>query len=99
MLARADRLSAKGPLITEESIIQNHKVLNQLEEFCKKIDEQVSLEPPFINGGDVMQILDIPQGRIVGEILMQTREKQLLGEIKSKDEAIKFATEIRSKLV
>lgn len=98
-LARSDRLSAKGPAITEESIIKNHMALNQLEKFCRKIDEQVSLEPPFINGGDVMEILGIPQGKIVGEILKQTREKQLLGEIQTRDEAIKFAKEIYSKLV
>ncbi|MBQ3101468.1 CCA tRNA nucleotidyltransferase [bacterium] len=95
-LARADRLSAKGPAITADSIEQNHNALSKLEEFCKQIDEQVALVPPFVNGEDIMTILDIPQGKIVGEILKELREKQLLGEIKSKDEAIDLARKICS---
>lgn len=97
-LARADRLSAKGPAITDESIEKNHKALLELKNFCIKIEEQARLEPPFLNGNEIMAEFSIPQGRIVGEILTTVREKQLLGEIKSKDEALAFAQKIYNEL-
>ncbi len=93
-LARADRLSAKGPAITEDSIIKNHKALDTLEAFCKNIEEQTKLEPPFLNGNELMSALSVPQGKLVGEILTVVREKQLLGEIKSKGEALILAQKI-----
>ncbi len=90
-LARADRLSAKGPAITNESIEKNYQALCELRNFCKKIEEQVEAVPAFLNGGDVMRLLSVPQGIIIGEILKNAYEKQLLGEIASKDEALEFA--------
>ena len=97
-LARADRLSAKGPAITEESIAKNHNALSELENFCKSIDEKAKLAPPYLNGEDIMSIFSIPQGKIVGKLLNAVREKQLLGELTSKDEAIRFAKEIYSEI-
>lgn len=98
-LARADRLSAKGPAITDESIVENHAALMKLEKFCREIDSKQKLAPPFLNGEDVKLIFSLPQGKIIGDILKNVREKQLLGEINSKEEAIELAGKIYKELV
>ncbi len=46
-----------------------------------------TLPNPLLNGEDVMKILNLKPGKKIGEILDQLREKQLAGEITTKEEA------------
>lgn len=90
ILAKADRLSARGEAITEEMVEENINGLNKLLDFYFVSLETLAPLPKLIDGHDVMQILNIKPSPLLGEILNALHEKQLDGEINTKDEAIKF---------
>lgn len=48
------------------------------------------LPPPLLDGNDLMSVLDIPSGPVVGLLLRRLREQQLLGLVKNKKQAVQF---------
>ncbi|MBR1616956.1 HD domain-containing protein [bacterium] len=89
-LARADRLSARGEEITEEMVQKNLEHLNSLLEFYNSIKNQIEKPKPLLNGKEIMELLNIPPSKKVGEILDNLLEVQLMGQIASKDEACEY---------
>ncbi|MCD6311514.1 MAG: glycosyltransferase [Elusimicrobia bacterium] len=56
----------------------------------KKIDR-----PPLLSGNDVMAELGISPGRLVGRIIDAVEEARASGNVKTKEEAVKYAEEIK----
>jgi tRNA nucleotidyltransferase/poly(A) polymerase len=48
------------------------------------------LPKPLLNGNEIMKEFNLQPGPKIGELLVGLREEQLLGRIKTKDEAIEF---------
>jgi tRNA nucleotidyltransferase/poly(A) polymerase len=63
---------------------------------------QLSVKPPpLINGSDIMNILNVSPGPLIGELLEVIREAQAVGEVETKDQAISLAKkwlEIRGRM-
>ncbi len=90
ILAKADRLSARGPLITDEIIMQNLSNLDRLLElYFNSLDELKPL-PKLLDGNEVIDILHIKQGPLLGKILNALHDAQLNGDVKSKEQAVEF---------
>ncbi len=49
-----------------------------------------NLASPFINGNDIIKILKLEPSPEIGKILRKARDKQLKGEIKSRQEALEY---------
>lgn len=95
LLAMADRLSARGPEITEKIIENNIRGLYLLlEKYKESLDTQESL-PKLLSGNEVMEILNIPRSPLVGKILGILKEAQISGDITDKNMAIIFIKEIK----
>lgn len=66
--------------------------LNEYEQIKKLYKHEIAhlklLPKKLISGEEIMKALKIPAGERVGEILMDIREKQLEGKIKTKKEAL-----------
>ena len=95
ILAKADRLSARGEVITDEMVESNIKSLDRLMAFYfASLNE---LKPPekLLNGDDIIQILNIQAGPKLGKIMQALHDEQLDGNIKTKDDAIKFIKSIK----
>ncbi len=90
LLALADRMSARGPEITGETIEKNIEGIYRLLEKYKESKEEVKNLPKLLTGKNVMEILDIPRGPYVGEILKKLKEEQISGNIASRKEAEEF---------
>ena len=90
ILAKADRLSAKGPDITEDIINTNINGLDNLLNFYLKEKDSLKPLPKLIDGFDIMKILNIKQSPLLGEVISALKEAQLNGEITSKEEAENF---------
>ena len=90
VLAKADRLSARGKDITEEIIEENLNGLDSLLSFYMSKKDTMQPLPKLIDGFDVMNIKKIKQSPVLGEILSAIKEAQLNGDISTKDEAIEF---------
>ncbi|OGI17245.1 MAG: hypothetical protein A2287_09340 [Candidatus Melainabacteria bacterium RIFOXYA12_FULL_32_12] len=91
LIAMADRLSARGPEITENIVNNNIKGLYWLLEKYKESLEKEEALPKLLSGHEVMEILDLPRGTEVGRVLKALKEAQISGDVNTKEEAINFA--------
>ena len=94
VLAQADRLSARGEKITDEIVYQNIKLLNELLSFYFQEKEKLKPLPKLLDGNEIMSILNIKASPILGKIILALQEEQLSENILTKEEAIKFVTEM-----
>ena len=94
ILAKADRLSARGEVITEEMVEANIKNLDKLLEFYFCSLETLKPLPKLLDGNDIMQILNIKPSPKLGEILNALHESQLNGDITTKEDAIEFIKQL-----
>ena len=94
ILAKADRLSARGEAITEEMVKENLEGLDKLLQFYLNEKDNLKPLPKLLDGFEVMQILNIPQSPKLGEILNELKEGQINGDIITKDDAIDFIKKI-----
>ena len=93
ILAKADRLSARGEVITEEMVENNMKALDRLMKFYFDSQEKLKPLPKLLDGNEVMKILNIKEGKVLGNILKSLKEAQLDGDINTKEEAFTFVQE------
>jgi putative nucleotidyltransferase with HDIG domain len=86
LLTLADKEASRGILsIQIDEVVENH-CLRILELFKEK---DIVHPPPFVTGHDVMA-LGYSSGPRVGQILNFIRQKQVEGEIKNREEALRF---------
>ncbi|MCI1273925.1 MAG: HD domain-containing protein [Clostridiaceae bacterium] len=90
VIAKADRLSARGPVITDEIVEKNISSLNKLLNFYNDNKDLLKPLPVLIDGNEIMSILNINPSKMLGKILDELHEKQLNGEILDKEHAILF---------
>ena len=90
ILAKADRLSARGEAITEEIVQKNLEGLDKLLDFYLEKRETMKPLPKLLDGLEIMQIKGIKQSPELGKIINALKEAQLNGDINTKDEAIEF---------
>ncbi len=95
VLAMADRLSARGPEITDKIVETNINSLKKLLDFY--IEKSSSLEPlpKLLDGKDIMAMLNITPSPKLGEILDALHEAQLAGDVLTRDDAILFVKNYR----
>ena len=90
ILAQADRLSARGPEITDQIVERNITSLNMLLSFYLEARETLKPLPKLLSGNDVMQILNIKPSKRLGEIMDALHEAQISGDVITKEHAIEF---------
>lgn len=90
LIAQADRLSARGPEITEDIVNETISALNNLLEFYLKAKETLKPLPKLLDGNEVMSILSIKPSPQLGKIMDALQEAQISGDILTKDEAVAF---------
>ena len=90
ILAKADRLSAKGPAITDDIINENINNLDKLLKYYIDIRDSLKPLPKLLTGNEIMELLHIEQSPILGKIISELRNEQFEGNISTKEEAIEF---------
>ncbi|HSA06597.1 MAG TPA: HD domain-containing protein [Candidatus Gastranaerophilales bacterium] len=95
LLALSDRLSARGPDITEELVEKNVSGIYTLLQKYKEAGEDIKNLPKLISGKEVMELLAIPRGKQVGNVLKALKEEQISGNINTKEEALDFVNRHR----
>ena len=90
ILAMADRLSARGEMVTEEMV--NHNITNLtklLNDYLITYKDMKPLEK-LIDGKEIMELLQIKQSPKLGEIIKALNEAQISSEVNTKEEAVEF---------
>ncbi len=90
ILAKADRLSARGVDITEEIVNANISGLDKLLDFYLSKKDSLAPLPKLIDGREIMEILNIKPSPKLGEIINAINEAQLNGDITIHDEAVNY---------
>ena len=89
-IAKADRLSARGVDVSDEMVKNNLQKLSDLQDlYLKSKDEMKPLEK-LLDGFEIMEILNIPQGERLGYIINELKEAQISGTVTNKSQAIEF---------
>ena len=91
-LASADRLSARGEVITDEIVNKNIGGLNALLNFYLSVRDELEPLPKLLSGEEIMELLNIKPSKELGKIVDSIKEAQLSGEIVTKEQAIAFIT-------
>lgn len=89
-LARADRLSAKGPAVTDDMVQVNLLNLEKLKEKYFEISPKLKEMPKLIDGNEIMEILNLKPSPKLKEIIDEIKELQLEGKVNNKEDAINF---------
>ena len=95
ILAKADRLSARGEEITDDVISANINGLDSLLNFYLAKKDTMKPLPKLVDGFEVMKIKGIKQSPLLGEILSALHEEQISGNINTKEEALDFVREYK----
>lgn len=94
ILAMADRLSARGPEITDEVVEHNINLLTTLMKFYLDVRETLKPLPIFLTGNDVMEILNIKPSPKLGKIMNSLHEAQLNGDVQTREQAVEFVQNV-----
>ncbi|MDD3238158.1 MAG: HD domain-containing protein [Candidatus Gastranaerophilales bacterium] len=95
-LAMADRLSARGVEITDEIVEKNISGLKNLLNIYMQTKEEIKPLPKLLNGKEIMELLKIPQSKVLGEIIKQLKEAQISGDVETREDAISFVKNINA---
>lgn len=96
IIAMADRLSARGPEITEEIVDNNIRGLSELLDFYLDKKSTLTPLPKLLDGKEIMQILNISQSPKLGKIINELKEAQISGDVTTKNDAINFINKWRN---
>lgn len=93
ILSMADQRSTCGPMTTKEDTEHHVKICRAiLRKYFDKLKEKPFVR--LVNGNDVMKYLKLPPSPLVGKILREIEEKQVLGKIQTKKDALELAKKI-----
>lgn len=95
ILAKADRLSARGPEITEDIVKNNLECLDSLLNYYLSIKDTLTPLPKLLTGDEIMGILNIKPSKQLGEIISKIEEAQISGDITTKQEALDFISNFK----
>ncbi len=90
ILAKADRLSARGPAISDDIVEENIRNLDNLLNYYLSIKDKLKPIPKLLTGNEIMELKHIQQSPLLGKIIKALQEEQLEGNITTKEEAINF---------
>lgn len=90
IIAKADRLSARGEDITDDMIQENINGLDRLLNFYLEKRDTMKPLPKLLDGLEIMKLLNIKASPKLGEIIDTLHEEQLSGNINTKEEAVEF---------
>lgn len=83
---------------SEEEMKALLETVSELESFRRNELTQERVRP-LLTGDEIMEILNLPQGRTVGEIKRRLEEAQMEGTVRERDEAVEFIKEVYEKLL
>ena len=90
LVSLADRYSAQGEMVTDEVNERHCKAADYLLDSFYNRTEIVVRPPQLIDGGTIMHELKIPPGPMIGHLLRQVAEAQVMGEVETEEAALEL---------
>lgn len=96
LLALADAIGLSDPPPDQARWESRVRVVKRLlEAYFDRRNEEV-MPTPLVSGEDLMQALDLDQGPLIGWLLEAIRQEQAQGTIRTREQALAFATRHQS---
>lgn len=92
----ADTLATYGVTLTQDVWLAELDAARQLLEAWYEAPQVAVTPPRIVTGDDIIQVLGIRPGRLVGQILAVIQEKQACGDISTRQQALDLAKELYS---
>ncbi|MGQ9546182.1 MAG: HD domain-containing protein [Dehalococcoidia bacterium] len=87
LLALADYLASRGPLVSMEEWTKNCQLINYI--LTEHERQQAKILPmKLIDGHDIMEAFDLAPGPLIGKLLAMVNEAYASGELSTKEEAL-----------
>lgn len=90
VLAKADRLSARGVDVTQQMVDANLNGLSTLLQFYLEKKSSLKPLPKLLDGKEIMDLKGIKQSPELGKIIKSLQEAQLNGEVNTREEAVSY---------
>lgn len=87
LLALADYLASRGPLVSKEEWSDHCRLISYILEEHQRQEAEV-LPVKLLTGYDIMERFAVPPGPLIGRLLARVREAQAGGELGTRDEAL-----------
>jgi tRNA nucleotidyltransferase/poly(A) polymerase len=94
LIAKADRLSARGEAVTDEMVEDNISSLDKLLNYYLEVKDTLAPLPKLLDGNEVMKILNITPSKQLGVIMEELKEAQISGSVVTKEDAVSFVKNI-----
>jgi poly(A) polymerase len=91
LLGLAHYLGVYGSELVQSEWLKRVEIAIQLLSAYFDLHDVVVQPPTLVNGNDLMNDLNIPPSRLLGQTLDAIREAQVLGQVKTREEALAFA--------
>lgn len=99
LLYLADHLATWGPNLRPARWRRRVELVNSmLTDYYQRREEVIS-PPQLLDGHDLMREFGLEEGPRIGELLEAVREAQVEGEVRTKEEALAFVSEILTEAV
>lgn len=96
VLAKADRLSARGVLVSDKMVEENISNLDKLQSYYLRVKPLLKPIPKLLDGNEIMNLLNISPSKTLGIIMEALKNAQLDDIVMTKEDAIKFVTEFKN---
>lgn len=96
LLGLADVRGTRGVDVSQETWTAYLDIARLLLEHYWERPQEVISPPRLLDGHDLMEILGLKEGPMVGQLLEAIRENQASGKIFTREQAIKFAQDLGS---
>jgi len=97
LLLGSNHMAARGPQSPSGTIQPLRQCISGWLDFYYEQLKPREMEPPLLNGRQLMEDLHLSPGPIVGKLLHNLADLQWEGRITSRDEALKHATQLLEK--
>jgi poly(A) polymerase len=91
LISIGDISAACGPLAETKRIPEFIQIIREMLDYYYQEYYPVIKTPELIKGRDLMAVLQMKPGPLMGELLRDIREAQLSGELRNREEALDFA--------
>jgi len=98
ILALADRRAMRGVLSRSKSFVFLENEIFKMIERLFKEKKHEKKRPRILNGDNIMSLLKLPPGPLIGTLLKEIEEAQALKEVKNEKQAKRFIRERYRKL-
>jgi poly(A) polymerase len=96
LMSWSDVEAGRGEALTSE-MIDNHHLWSKKMVMDYFEGHNIANPSKFLDGREIMEILEVPEGKIIGEILEELNEMTATGEIKNSEEAVEYVLKRKNK--